>query len=77
VRRYYFDTVELDRRTADEIGTKCRTESQAVAIAKQMARCHVRRSIRSGGLPLDAFIVIRRACGRRLSFVPYSAAFEA
>jgi hypothetical protein len=77
VRRYYFDKVELGCRTPDATGTRCRTENDALVIAKHKARCHIRRSIRSGGLPLDAFIVIRRECGRRLSFVPYSAAFEA
>jgi hypothetical protein len=77
VRRYYFDEIELGSRKSDETGTRCRSESEAVAVAKHMARCHVRRSIRKGGLPLDAFIVIRRECGRRLSILPYAAAFEA
>ena len=77
MRRYFFDKVEPGCRTSDETGTKCRTEADAIAIAKHKARCHIRRSIRSGGLPLDTFIVIRRECGKRLSFLPYSAAFDA
>jgi hypothetical protein len=77
VRRYYFDEIELGSRTSDETGTRCRNEGEALAVARHKARCHIRRSIRTGGLPLDAFIVIRRECGRRLSILPYSAAFEA
>jgi hypothetical protein len=77
VRRYFFDKIELGCRTSDKIGARCRTDHDALAIAKHTARCQVRRSIRSGGLPLDAYIVVRRECGRRVSFLPYSAAFEA